>query len=94
MLFCVHRHLPRGMDPLTKPTNMEDALPCLISTYVLLSSSLKHWHMVPFRLVTSLLQILDMFAAKSDVLQEDQVKTTPTAFMKTYTHVFFAEKRQ
>lgn len=50
--------------------------------------------MVPFRLVTSLLRILDMFAAKSDVLQEDQVKKPPTAFIKTYIHVFFAEKRQ
>ncbi|XP_065501150.1 E3 ubiquitin-protein ligase rnf213-alpha-like [Caloenas nicobarica] len=65
-------HLPSGMDPLTKPTNKEDALPCVNSTYAFLSFSLKHWHTVPFSLVTSLLRILHTFAAKSDVLQENQ----------------------
>lgn len=94
MLFCVHRRLPRGTDVLTKPTNEEDALLCLNSTYAFLSFCLKHWHMVPFSLETSLLRILNMFAGKSGVLQENQVKTTPVAFMKTYSHVFFAEKRQ
>ena len=87
MLFCVHRCLPRGTEQMT-----EDALPCLNSTYALLLFSLKHWHAVPFSLIMSLLRILNMFAAKSDVLQANQVKTTPIAFMKTYTHVFLAEK--
>ncbi|XP_074996114.1 E3 ubiquitin-protein ligase rnf213-alpha-like isoform X2 [Calonectris borealis] len=64
--------LPGGMEHLTKPTNKEDALPCLNSTYALLSFSLKHWHAMPFSLIMSLLQIFDMFAAKSDVLQANQ----------------------
>ncbi|KAM6438942.1 uncharacterized protein O9250_015379 [Rhynochetos jubatus] len=64
--------LPGGTEQLTKPTNKEDALPCLNLTYALLSFSLKHWHAVPNSLIMSLLQILDMFAAKSDVLKADQ----------------------
>lgn len=77
-----------------KPANKEDIMSCVNSTYALLLFSLKHWHAVPFSLIMSLLRILGLFAAKSDVLQVDQVKTTPVAFMKTYTHVFLAEKGQ
>ncbi|KAM6211439.1 E3 ubiquitin-protein ligase rnf213-alpha-like [Sarcoramphus papa] len=64
--------LPRGTEQMTKPTNKEDALPCLNSTYALLLFSLKHWHAVPFSLIMSLLRILNTFAAKSDVLQANQ----------------------
>ncbi|XP_074938739.1 E3 ubiquitin-protein ligase rnf213-alpha-like isoform X2 [Phalacrocorax aristotelis] len=64
--------LPGCMEQLTKPTDKEDALPCLNLTYALLSFSLHHWHAVPFSLIMSLLQILDMFAAKSDALQANQ----------------------
>ncbi|XP_074672203.1 E3 ubiquitin-protein ligase rnf213-alpha-like isoform X1 [Strix aluco] len=65
--------LPGCTEQLTKPTsNTEDALQCLVLTYALLSFSLKRWHAVPFSLIMSLLRILDMFAAKSDVLQANQ----------------------
>ncbi|XP_029898687.1 E3 ubiquitin-protein ligase rnf213-alpha-like isoform X1 [Aquila chrysaetos chrysaetos] len=64
--------LPGGTEQLMKSTNKEDIMPCVNSTYALLLFSLKHWHAVPFSLIMSLLRILDMFAAKSDVLQADQ----------------------
>ncbi|XP_009952271.1 PREDICTED: E3 ubiquitin-protein ligase RNF213-like [Leptosomus discolor] len=64
--------LPGSTEQLTNTTNREDAMPCLLSTYALLSLSLKQWHAVPFSLIMSLLRILHMFAAKSDVLQANQ----------------------
>ncbi|XP_009475166.1 PREDICTED: E3 ubiquitin-protein ligase RNF213-like [Nipponia nippon] len=64
--------LPGETEQLTKPTNKEDVLPCLNSTYALLSFSLNHWHAVPLSLIMSLLRILDMFAAKSHELQANQ----------------------
>ncbi|XP_026713188.1 E3 ubiquitin-protein ligase rnf213-alpha-like [Athene cunicularia] len=65
--------LPGGTEQLTKPTsNKEDALQCLDLTYALLLFCLKHWHAVPFSLIMSLLQMLDMFAEKSNVLRANQ----------------------
>ncbi|XP_074426105.1 E3 ubiquitin-protein ligase rnf213-alpha-like isoform X2 [Larus michahellis] len=61
-----------GMEQLMKTTITEDALKCLDSTYALLLFSLNHWHAVPFSLIMSLLRILQVFAAKSDVLQANQ----------------------
>ncbi|XP_032847063.2 E3 ubiquitin-protein ligase rnf213-alpha-like [Tyto alba] len=65
--------LSGGTEQLTKPkNNMEDAMRCLNLTYALLLFCLKNYHAVPFSLIMSLLQILDTFAAKSDVLQANQ----------------------
>ncbi|XP_056183966.1 E3 ubiquitin-protein ligase rnf213-alpha-like isoform X3 [Falco biarmicus] len=64
--------LPQGSKQLMKPTHEEDILPCLNSTYALLLFSLKHSYAMPITLIMSLLRILDMFAEKSDVLQENQ----------------------
>lgn len=98
MFFCVHRHqsegTKQGTEQLTKPTDEEDAIFCLNLTYALLSFSLKHCYAVSFSSIMSLLWILQVFAAESDVLQANQVKITLTAFIKTYTYVFLAEKGQ
>jgi len=78
------------MEQLTKPANTEDVLLCLNLTYALLSFSLKHWHAVPFSLIMSLLQILQVFAAKSDVLQANQVKNNTHSFHEDIYPYFFS----
>ncbi|XP_065534706.1 E3 ubiquitin-protein ligase RNF213-like isoform X4 [Lathamus discolor] len=62
----------QGTEELTKPTDEADAMFCLNLAYGLLSFSLKHSHAVPFSLIMSLLRILQVFAAESDVLQANQ----------------------
>ncbi|KAM4682179.1 E3 ubiquitin-protein ligase rnf213-alpha-like isoform 3-T3 [Amazona ochrocephala] len=62
----------QGTEQLTKPTDEEDAMFCLNLTYALLSFLLKHCRTQPFISIMSLLRILQVFAAESDVLQANQ----------------------